>query len=144
MHSLDDAFFSTDLAPSTLFTPHFDGGLDVGPRLVGSGLGERSPLEGLASWGYGSRYQRPYDPDPGEPDAFAPAYTPYEPELPAPARTPRLFPPPDVSELPLPPEPRYEDSLMSDEWLNLLLDRLPSPVEGLVNQDEPGWLGGVR
>ena len=144
MHSLDDAFFSTDLAPSTLFTPHFGGGLEVRPRLAGSGLGERSPLEEHASWMYGSRYQHSYDPDPGEPEALAPVYAPYEPVLPSPARTLSLFPPPVLSKLPVPPEPRYEDSLMSDEWLNLLLDRLPSPLEGPVDQDEPGWLGGLR
>ena len=132
MHSLDDAFFSTNLAPRSLFPPHVGAGLDVGPRLPGSGLGGQSLLEELASWMYGTRYQRPYDPEPGEPEAFAPTNIPYEPELPAPARMPSLSPPPVLSELPVPPEPRYEDSLMSNEWLDLCLDRLPSPVEGPV------------
>jgi len=155
MHSLDDAFFATYLAPSMPFTdchgqpgasgvaPHFGGGLDVGPQPARPTRGERSPLEELASGAYGSRYQRPYDPDPCEPNSFAPAYTPYEPELPEPPRAPPLFAPPTLSVPPVPPEPRYEDLLMSNEWLDLFLHRLSSPVEGPMDEDDPGWLGSL-
>jgi len=143
MHSLDDAFFSTDFTPGTLFTPHFGGGLDGRLRPAYSPLGERGPLEELASGAYGSRYQRPYDPDPGEPEVCASAYNPYEPKLPEPPSTPPLFPPPTLNVLPVAPEPRYEDSLMSNEWLDLFLHRLSSPVERPLDQDDPGGLGGL-
>ncbi len=107
-------------------------GLEHGVERWGSG---RLREEGGDSVGagvsrsYALPYQRPYDPDPGEPALFGPDYAPYRAEMPAPTREPPPLPPPAPCVGPEQEGAQYDDLLMSNQWLEVFMRRLAPPSD---------------
>lgn len=92
-----------------------------------------------ATNGYPGHRPHSYDPDPGPPETFGPAYRPYEPGLPTPVCPDVFVPPPP---LPVEPEPQaveYDDCRMTQAFFDWSISNAtdPSPLrDGLLRPDE--------
>jgi len=81
----------------------------------------------------GRLYQAPYDPDPGEPDSFEPAYLPYCAEIPVSACEQFQFPP--LKPEPEPQEMEAEYLLMTHELFRFLLNQTGLEAEETLGNE---------